>query len=52
MVDYKWFNSDFAGGIVPFFSKYGDENLKAALGRINGKIKVKYLEYDRSLNGK
>ena len=49
---FKWFAKDFNEDIIGFFFKYGNENLKRQLEARKGRIKVKYLDYDWSLNGK
>ncbi len=49
---FKWFKTDFKDGIVNFFRKYAEGDLKTNLKAIENKIKVKYLDYDWSLNGK
>jgi hypothetical protein len=48
----KWFAEDFNKDIVGFFLKYAEEDLKEQLEVNKEKIKVKYLDYDWSLNGK
>ena len=49
---FKWFKTDFKDGIVNFFLKYAEGDLKINLKAIENKVKVKYLDYDWSLNGK
>ncbi|MFC1858483.1 DUF547 domain-containing protein [Thermodesulfobacteriota bacterium] len=49
---FKWFEEDFDHDIPGFFLKYAEGNLKKELQVTKGKIKVKYLKYDWSLNGK
>jgi len=49
---FKWFKTDFKDGIVNFFFKYVEGDLKTNLKTIENKVKVKYLDYDWSLNGK
>jgi hypothetical protein len=49
---FKWFAQDFNKEIVGFFSKYAKGDLKKELESNKNKIKVKYLDYDWSLNGK
>ncbi|MBF0235305.1 MAG: DUF547 domain-containing protein, partial [Desulfamplus sp.] len=49
---FKWFSKDFGNNIVGFISKYALSSLKAQLSARAGKIKVAYLDYDWSLNGK
>ncbi len=49
---FKWFREDFNKDIISFFVKYANGDLKGQLEAKRGKIKVKYLDYDWSLNGK
>lgn len=49
---FNWFGKDFNDDVSGFFLKYADDNLKKELEVKNNKIKVKYLPYDWSLNGK
>jgi len=49
---FKWFKEDFNKDIINFFLKYAKGDLKRQLEAKRGKIKVKYLDYDWSLNGK
>lgn len=49
---FKWFAEDFNKDIVGFFLKYAKEDLKEQLEAHKEKIRVKYLDYDWSLNGK
>lgn len=49
---FKWFREDFNDDIAGFFLKYAEGDLKAQLEAKGGKIKVRYLDYDWSLNGK
>lgn len=49
---FKWFAEDFNKDIIGFFLKYAKGDLKRQLEARRGKIKVKYLDYDWSLNGK
>jgi hypothetical protein len=48
---FKWFSKDFDNDVVGFFLQYAEGNLKERLIREKGKIKLKYLDYDWSLNG-
>ena len=48
---FKWFSEDFNDDALGFFLKYADGELKKNLATNSEKIKVKYLEYDWSLNG-
>jgi len=49
---FDWFEEDFNGDILGFFLKYAKGDLKGQLETRRGKIKVKFLDYDWSLNGK
>ena len=49
---FKWFAKDFNRDVVGFFLKYADEDLKKELVANKEKIKITYLDYDWSLNGK
>ena len=48
---FKWFAEDFNKDIVGFFLKYAKGDLKEQLEANKEKIRVKYLDYDWSLNG-
>jgi len=48
---FKWFKDDFNDDIIGFFNKYAEGDLKKEL-TAEKKIKLKYLAYDWSLNGK
>ena len=48
---FKWFAADFNDDVVGFFIKYSQNDFKQRLEALKGKIKVKYLHYDWSLNG-
>ncbi|MDY6791783.1 MAG: DUF547 domain-containing protein [Thermodesulfobacteriota bacterium] len=49
---FKWFKEDFNNDIIGFFLKYAKGDLKGQLEADKEKIKVKYLDYNWSLNGK
>ena len=49
---FKWFSKDFNKDVIGFFLKYADGELKKGLEANKEKIKIKYLDYDWSLNGK
>ena len=49
---FKWFKDDFNNDIIGFFLKYADGNFKKALETQKSMLKIKYLRYDWSLNGK
>lgn len=48
---FDWFSEDFEGGVVDFVLKYAKGDLKNRLEANKYKIKVKYINYDWSLNG-
>lgn len=48
---FKWFAEDFNHDIVGFFLKYARGSLKTELEDKKDRIKIKYLDYDWSLNG-
>jgi len=48
---FDWFEEDFNGDIPGFFLKYAKGDLKGQLEVNKEKIRVKYLDYDWSLNG-
>ena len=49
---FKWFKEDFNDDIVGFFQEYAQGDLKKGLDSNREEIKVKYLSYDWSLNGR
>jgi len=49
---FKWFSKDFDNDVVGFFVQYAEKDLKERLIAEGKRIKVKYLDYDWSLNGK
>ena len=49
---FKWYSGDFNDDIVGFFIKYAGGALREKLRKNRKGIKVKYLDYDWSLNGK
>ncbi len=48
---FKWFSEDFNDDIHGFFLKYANGDLAEELKAKTGRIVVKYLHYDWSLNG-
>ena len=48
---FDWFSEDFQGDVIGYFMKFADSPLSDQLAKNKGRIKVKYLEYDWSLNG-
>lgn len=49
---FKWYSRDFNDDIPGFINKYARRESKEELKRNAGKIEIKYLDYDWSLNGK
>jgi hypothetical protein len=49
---FKWFAEDFNNDIDGFITKYATNPLKTQLTSTTGKVRVEYLDYDWSLNGK
>ncbi|MFH1156966.1 MAG: DUF547 domain-containing protein [Pseudomonadota bacterium] len=49
---FKWYLEDFNKDIVGFFMIYADPGLKEQLEAEADRIKVEYLDYDWSLNGR
>jgi hypothetical protein len=49
---FKWFKDDFNDDVLGFFLRFARGALKEKLTANREKIKVKYLDYDWSLNGK
>ncbi|MGD9082572.1 MAG: DUF547 domain-containing protein [Desulfobacterales bacterium] len=49
---FKWFSEDFDNDVIGFFMKYTEKEFKKKLEAKRSKIKIKYLDYDWSLNGK
>ena len=49
---FKWFAEDFNNDIVGYFVKYAREDFKKRLEPSRDRIKIKYLDYDWSLNGR
>ena len=48
---FKWFKDDFSKDVVGFFLKYTEGSFRKNLTANRDKIKIKYLDYDWSLNG-
>ncbi|WP_027192596.1 DUF547 domain-containing protein [Fundidesulfovibrio putealis] len=50
---FDWFEADFGGadGVIAFVARHADPALRDALAAHGGKVKLKYLPYDWSLNG-
>jgi len=49
---FKWFEDDFNGDVVGFFMTHAEGDLNDRLAAKRDKIRIKYLHYDWSLNGK
>ncbi len=49
---FKWFSEDFDDDVIGFFERYAEGELKRALLSSRSTLKVKYLDYDWSLNGR
>ena len=49
---FKWFSEDFDNDILGFFLKYSEGDFKKELEAQKGKVKIVYLDYDWSLNGR
>ena len=49
---FKWFAEDFDNDVMGFFLKYANQEFKKELEAKKDRIKVKYLNYDWSLNRK
>ncbi|MFZ0927006.1 MAG: DUF547 domain-containing protein [Syntrophobacteraceae bacterium] len=49
---FDWYEGDFKEGVLGFFMKFAEPNLKKQLGERADRIKIEYLDYDWSLNGK
>ncbi|MBT8361996.1 MAG: DUF547 domain-containing protein, partial [Deltaproteobacteria bacterium] len=47
---FKWYGEDFNDDAAAFFLKYAEGETLAELQRIGPDIRVKYLDYDWSLN--
>ena len=48
---FKWFSEDFNEDILGFYLQYAQGDLKSELLANKNNIKIKYLDYDWSLNG-
>jgi hypothetical protein len=49
---FDWFNEDFTQGVLNFYLKYARGDLKRELETKKANLKITYLHYDWSLNGK
>jgi Protein of unknown function, DUF547 len=48
---FKWFREDFNNAIIDFFEAYASDDLKREIQQRKASLKIKYLDYDWSLNG-
>ena len=48
---FKWFNEDFNDDIIGFMERYAAPGFKDAITARRPSLKIKYLDYDWSLNG-
>ena len=48
---FKWFSEDFNRDVVGFYLRYAQGDLKKSLEARHGRLEVKYMDYDWSLNG-
>ena len=48
---FDWFAEDFQSDVIGYFIKFADAPLRDQLEKNKGRIRVKYLDYDWSLNG-
>ena len=48
---FDWFSEDFQSDVIGYVIKFADAPLSDQLVKNKGRIKVKYLDYDWSLNG-
>jgi hypothetical protein len=48
---FKWFSEDFSDDIPGFIRSYAKGDLATQLEKVGDRLKVKYLDYDWSLNG-
>ncbi len=48
---FDWFPEDFQGDVIGYFIKFADAPLRDRLEKNKARIRVKYLDYDWSLNG-
>ena len=47
---FKWFKQDFNNNPIAFIKTFADSQLKDKLDAISSDLKIKYLDYDWSLN--
>jgi len=49
---FKWYGGDFKNGVVAFFLKFAQGDLKKKIENTKSSLPIEYLDYDWSLNGK
>ena len=49
---FYWYEGDFQEGVLGFFMKFAEPDLRKQLEERADRIKIEYLDYDWSLNGK
>jgi hypothetical protein len=49
---FKWFDEDFEaqGGVLAFVERYGPEEVRALVSERGGRVRIRHLDYDWSLN--
>jgi len=48
---FKWFSEDFKDDPVGFYLRFAEGTLKKTIAEKRARVKVKYLDYDWTLNG-
>jgi hypothetical protein len=48
---FDWYGEDFKEGVIGFFHKYAEGDLKKDLISRKDRVRIEYLDYDWSLNG-
>ena len=49
---FKWFSGDFDEDIIGFFRRYARGVLKSDIAAKRASLRIQYLDYDWSLNGR
>ena len=49
---FSWYSEDFEEDVIGFFQRYANGDLKTEIDSNRSRIKIKYRDYDWSLNGK
>ena len=49
---FQWFGEDFDNDPAAFVARYADGELKRRLDALQGSVRIRYLDYDWSLNGR